>query len=138
MQLRAAHRALLFDVAAALRQQRPDVVIVERVVDHAAGAARAHEPQAAQQAKLMGDGGLGGRDQFGQLADAQLALSQRVEQSDASGVAEHGERGGQRRRPPRARPAAAGRARDIGLDKAARRRPSSPSAETASWSVGSL
>ena len=50
----AAVRLRLLHVAQALPEERDDVAIVERVEHHAAVAARAHQPQAAQQAQLVG------------------------------------------------------------------------------------
>ena len=73
------------------------MIIVEGVEDHAAGAARPDESQRPEQSQLMGDGGLGDADELRQIADAQLALGERVEQPDPGRVAEHRESG--RKRP---------------------------------------
>jgi hypothetical protein len=74
------------------------MIVVQGVEDHAAAAAGADEAQAAQQAQLVRDGGVARADQFRQLADAEFATGEGVEQADASGVAEDREGGGQRRR----------------------------------------
>ena len=86
----------LLDVAQALPEERHDVAVVERVEHHAAGPARAHQPQRAQQPQLMRRGRLAQAEQRRQIADAQLAVRQRVEHAHARRIAERAEGLGQR------------------------------------------
>ena len=79
-------------MAQTLAEQRDDVAVVERVEHHAPFAARLDQPQVAQQAQLVRDGGLGHPDQRGEIADAQLAVRQRVEDAHARRIAERAER----------------------------------------------
>ena len=62
-----------------LLHQLHDVLVVERVVDQPAGTARPDQAHAAKQAQLMGDGGLADADERGDVADAELAAGQHVE-----------------------------------------------------------
>ena len=75
-------------VLEALLEEADDVVIVRDVVDVLAGAARLHEPHAAQQAELVGDGGLAEPEQLGEVADRHLGPGQGVEDAHAGGVPE--------------------------------------------------
>ena len=53
------------------------------VEDVPAVAARAHEPHAAQQPQLVGDGGLRQAEQLGEVADRHLGARERVEDAHA-------------------------------------------------------
>ena len=75
--------------------QIEDVVVVERVVDVAAVAARLHEPHAAQKPQLVRHRGLGETKNLGQVADRHLGPRERVEDTDARRIAEHLERLGE-------------------------------------------
>ena len=55
-----------------------------------------HEPHAPQQPQLMRDGRLADPDRAGDVADAELAARQRIENPDPGRVAEHPERLGKR------------------------------------------
>ena len=68
------------------------MVIVDRVVHEPAGAARTHEAHPAKQTQLMRDGGLADADERRDIAHAQFAGRERVEDSDARRIAEHAER----------------------------------------------
>ena len=71
-----------------LLEQADNVVVVGDVVDVAADAARLHEPHAAQQAQLMGDGGLGESEELREVAHRHLGPGEGVEDAHARGVAE--------------------------------------------------
>jgi len=90
--------AFLFHVLEPLLEQPDDVLVVERIEHHAAGAPGAHDAHAAQEAQLMRDGGLAEAEQTRQIADAQLGTGQGVEHPHARGVAEQLEGVGERRR----------------------------------------
>ena len=72
------------------------MLVVERVEDHPALAARADEPQVPEQAQLVRHGRLAEPEQRREVADAQLGVRQGVEDAHARRVAEHAERLGQR------------------------------------------
>lgn len=83
-----------------LLEETDDVVVVGDVVDVPAGAARLHEPHAAQQTQLMGDGGLGESEQLREVAHRHFGAGEGVEDPYARGVAEDLEglgQGGHRR-----------------------------------------
>ena len=86
---------VLLHVPQALAEERDDVAIVERVEHHAPVAARPDQPQIAQQPQLMRDRRFRHPDQRGQVADAQLAVRQRVEDADARRIAQRPEGLGQ-------------------------------------------
>ncbi len=90
------HARLFLDMTPPLIEQPADMLVVQPVEHEAAAAARPHQPQAAEQAQLMRDGGLARIDELGQLADAHFLLGQRIQQADAGRIAEHGEGRGQR------------------------------------------
>jgi len=71
-----------------LCEQADDVVVVEGVEDQLSGAALANEPRVAQEAELVGDGGLGDAEEVGDVADTELGAGEGVEDADASGVTE--------------------------------------------------
>jgi hypothetical protein len=71
-----------------LLEQADDVVIVGDVIDVAADATRLDEAHAAQQAELVGDGGLGQAEQAGEVADRNLGPGEGVEDPHPGGVAE--------------------------------------------------
>ncbi len=75
-----------------LTQELEDVVIVDGVVHEAPGAPRADQSHAAKQPQLMRDRGLADPDERGDVADAELAGRERVENSHARGIAERAER----------------------------------------------
>ena len=89
---RRSPRGALLHVAQALPEQADDVAVVERVEHHAPFAPRLDEPQIAQQPQLVRDGRLGHADQRGEVADAQLAVRERVEDPHPRRVAERAER----------------------------------------------
>ena len=93
-------RALLH-VLEALLEQADDVLVVERVEDHAPARRGADEAHAAEQPQLMGDGRFAQTEQSREVADAQLGPRERVEDPDAGGVAQDleglGQRGDRRR-----------------------------------------
>ena len=70
-------------------------LVVERVEHHPSIAARADEPLALQQPQLVRHGRLGQPEDGRQVAHAQFAVRQRVENADARGVAERAEGVGQ-------------------------------------------
>lgn len=72
-------------------QQANHVMVVERVVRHPPRPPRAYEPGGAEQTQLMGDRGFGQANQPGEVADTPLTMGQRVDQTDASGVAKQPE-----------------------------------------------
>jgi hypothetical protein len=75
-----------------LSEQFENVLIVDGVVDQAARAARAHETHAPQQPQLVRRSGLADADERGDVADAELARRQRVEDPHACRIAEDAER----------------------------------------------
>jgi hypothetical protein len=74
-----------------LSEERGDVLVVERVEHHAAIASSADEAAALQQPQLVRHRRLREPQDSGQVAHAQLAMRQRVEDADAGGVAERAE-----------------------------------------------
>ena len=76
------------DVLEPLLEEADDVVVVGDVVDVPAGAARLHEPHAAQQTQLMGDGGLGESEELREVAHRHLGAGEGVEDPHARSVAE--------------------------------------------------
>ena len=79
-----------------LSEQFENVLIVDGVIDEPARASRAHEPHAPQQPQLVRRGGLADTDERGDVADAELAAGQRIEDPDAGGITEDAERVSQR------------------------------------------
>ena len=79
-------------MAEALTEQADDVAVVERVEDHAPFAAGPDEPEIAQKSKLVRDRRLGHPDQGGEVADAQLAVGQGVEDPHTRRIAEGAKR----------------------------------------------
>ena len=92
---RATRRLLSSTCSSPCSNRRDDVMIVEGVEDHAAVAARPHQPHAAQQAQLVRDGRLAEAEQPGEVADAELGAGERVEDAHARRIAEDLERLGQ-------------------------------------------
>ena len=91
---------LLLHVLEPLLEKADDVVIVGDVVDVPAGAARFHEPHAAEQTQLMGDGGLGESEKLREVAHRHLGAGEGVEDPHTGGVAKDLEglgQGGDRR-----------------------------------------
>ena len=80
-----------------LPEEGHDVLVVEGVEDDAAIAARPHQAHAAKQAQLVGDGGLADPQHRRQVAHAQLAVRQGIENPHARGVPERAEGVGQPR-----------------------------------------
>lgn len=67
------------------------MTVVEGVENHPAIAARADDAGAAEQPQLVRDGRAAHAQPFGDVADAELALSEGVEDADAGGIAEDAE-----------------------------------------------
>src|SRR5687768_7655022 len=80
--------AMLLHVAQPLPEQREDVFVVEGVVNQPSVPARAHDPGVSQEPKLVRDGGFGQAEELGQMADAQLAARQDVEDANPRGIAQ--------------------------------------------------
>ena len=76
--------------------QFQNVLVVDGVVDEAPGTARTHEPHAAKEPQLMRHGRLTDPDKRCDVADAQFARRQRVEDSNACRITQNTERIGQR------------------------------------------
>lgn len=72
------------------------MMVVHRVVDLPSCAAGTDEPHAAKQPQLVRHGGLADADKRGDVADAQLAVGERIENLHARGVAKNPECVGQR------------------------------------------
>ncbi len=70
-------------------EEADDVLVVERVEDHASGAPRAHETHAAKQTQLVRDGGLAQPEEPRDVAHAQLRPRQRVEDPHARRIAQN-------------------------------------------------
>ncbi len=68
-------------------QQPDDVVVVEGVVRHAAGTTHADESRRPEEAKLVRDSRFGQLHEFGEVADASLAVAEGVDQTNPGGVA---------------------------------------------------
>ena len=77
------------DVLQSLFEELDDVAVVEGVENLAADAASADQAHAAQQAELMGHGGLRQAEHVGEILYTQLASEQRIEEADSCRVAEH-------------------------------------------------
>ena len=73
------------------------MAIVQGVEHHAPVTTRPDEPQAAQQPQLVRYRGLRQREHRREVAHAQFAMREHVEDADPSGIAERAERIGQRR-----------------------------------------
>jgi hypothetical protein len=69
-----------------------DVLVFERVKNLPSFFARADEAHLAQSAQLMGYGGLGHIESFGQGADTHLAFDEQGDNPHAAGVAEGAEK----------------------------------------------
>jgi hypothetical protein len=70
-----------------LLEQPDDVLVVERVEDHPAGAPGAHEAHVPQQPQLVRDGRLGKVQAGRQILDAELRARERIEHAHARQVA---------------------------------------------------
>lgn len=81
----------LLDVSKCLLKQSDDVLVVEGVKHLSAGATGPHEPHAAQQTELMRDRRLADTEDACEIADAQLAARERIQNPDACGIAEQPE-----------------------------------------------
>ncbi len=79
------------DVGSRQPQELDNVLIVERIEDLPAGAARPDEPHPSQEPQLVRHGGFADPYEPGDVAHAQLARCQRVENADTRRVAEHAE-----------------------------------------------
>ena len=88
----AGRPVTLFNVLQSLLEQADDVLIVERVEDHPAGAPRPHEPHVAQQPQLVRDRRFGQVEATGEILDAQLGPRERVQHAHARQVAEGAKR----------------------------------------------
>jgi len=71
-----------------LGQEPDDVLVVEALEDHAARAARANEPEAAEEAELMRDGRFRQAQQRCEIAHAELRCGERTEEPDARRIAQ--------------------------------------------------
>ena len=69
-------------------QQTDDVMIVERIERHAAGPPDTDESRGPEQPQLVRDGRPGQAHECRQVADAPLAIRQRINQADPRGIAE--------------------------------------------------
>ena len=74
-----------------LFEQLENVLIVDRVVDQTARAARAHQTHAPQQTQLVRRRGLADADERGDVADAELPRRQRVENPHPCRITEDAE-----------------------------------------------
>ena len=74
---------------------QPHMVIIQRVDDGFSLPAEAHQLGVLEGAQLMADGALGQTQKLGQVADAQLAFEQGIQDADAGGVTQHPEQVGQ-------------------------------------------
>ena len=72
-----------------LPEELDDMVVIQHVENHSPCPARSNKAHAAQQAKLMGDGGLGQAQERRQVTDAELGLRQRIQHPNAGHIAEH-------------------------------------------------
>ena len=97
-----------------LVEQLENVLIVDGVVDQTAGAARAHETHAPQQSQLVRRGGLADADERGDVADAELARRQRVENPHSCRITEDAECLGKRFDRTRAHQEGLSRRREMG------------------------
>ena len=79
-----------------LSEQFENVLIVDSVIDEPARAPRTHEPHAPQQPQLVRRRGLADADERGDVADAELATRQRIEDPYAGRITEDAERVSQR------------------------------------------
>ena len=75
------------------------VIVVQRIKNGLALPAGADQLGVLEGAQLMADGALGHAKQFAEVADAQLAFEQGVEDADAGGIAKHPEQIGQVKEP---------------------------------------
>jgi hypothetical protein len=82
-------------VAKTLLEEIENVLIVERVVDAPAFAARTDDAHTAHQPKLMRNRRLANPDVVGNLVDAELPGRQGVDDADPRGIAEDAERIGE-------------------------------------------
>jgi hypothetical protein len=88
--------AALLDVAQPLSKERQDVAVVECVENHPAAPPAAYDARAAQEAELVGDGGLGQSELRGEIADAEFSAGKGVEHSHARRVAQDAKDPGER------------------------------------------
>jgi hypothetical protein len=72
--------------------EQPDhVMIVERVVGHSSGTPDANKTGRPEEPELMRNGGLGQSDQFREITDAALAVTEHVHDPNASGISKQPE-----------------------------------------------
>jgi hypothetical protein len=76
-------------------QNAVDMVVVERIEYSFSASARLDELGAFQHAELMGNGGLRQSQQACDIADAQLGLAERVENTDPRRITEYLEKFGE-------------------------------------------
>ena len=74
-----------------LTEEGHDVAVVEGVEHHATVAPRLHQTQAAEETQLVRHGGFRHANQSGEIADAELTVRQRVEDTHPRGIAERPE-----------------------------------------------
>jgi hypothetical protein len=80
---------MLLHVPQALPEERQNVLIVECVVDEPSFAPGPDDPSVPQQPKLMRNRRLGQPEQPGEVANAELAPRQHVENANPRGIAEY-------------------------------------------------
>src|SRR5680860_277856 len=82
---------MALDAAADLVAEREDAVVGDAVAHRVAVLLAHEEARAVQEAEMLGDVLLGGRDRYGQRADRQGPVAQRVEDPDTGRLAEEAE-----------------------------------------------
>src|SRR5262245_52751020 len=87
---------LLFDMLEPIAQQAFDVVVVEAVVDRLAFLAASDQAELAEDPQRMRHRGLAHGERGGQVADAELFASQRVDQPQTVRIPKRAERLGQK------------------------------------------
>ncbi len=83
------------DMLAPDREERPHMIVVQRVPDEFALPPRPHEMEGAEYAQLVRDGGLRHAEHGGEIADAERFGSQRGEEPHARWVAQRAEQRGE-------------------------------------------
>ena len=101
--------AVLLHVFARVVHQADHVMVVERVERLPAGPADADQARGSQQPKLVRHGRFAESDKRGQVADAALAVRQRIHNAHAGGIAEQFEDVGDGFQRPAAQQAPCGR-----------------------------
>ena len=76
------------DMIQAQGEQRPDMLVINRVIGHFPLSAKLHQTQGTQHAQLMGNSGRSHPQDLGQVADAQLFREQGMENLDSRRISE--------------------------------------------------